>query len=185
MRDRLAGRKSYSDRIAHDWSRDRGCRRVMQPSVAVGKGFRFRPLSAIIVPAQRQTRRVGVGVRVNMRVDAIGFSGFGLGGIGVAPGRPLPFAMVAFAAVIFLGRLPFALRRRLMIGFRVRFFGKGDLRRRQPKRPPTNKERTSGTRLSPSTTSLRHATRPPRERTAAARRVRGTSSATPARPRAT
>ena len=54
-----------------------------------------------------------------------------------------------------------------------------------PKRPPTNKERTSGTRLSPSTTSLRHATRPPRERTAASRRVRGTSSATPARPRAT
>ena len=185
MRDRLAGRKSYSDRIAHDWSRDRGCRREMQPSVAVGKGFRFRPLSAIIVPAQRQTRRVGVGVRVNMRVDAIGFSGFGLGGIGVAPGRPLPFAMVALAAVIFLGRLPFALRRRLVIGFRVCFFGKGRFAAPSAKRSPTSKERTWGTRLSPSTTSLRQATRPPREWTAAARHVRGTSSATPARPRAT
>ena len=61
-----------------------------------------------------------------MRVDAIGLSGLGLEGIGIARGRPLPFAMVAFAAMISLGCLPFALRRRLMIGFRTRFFGKGD-----------------------------------------------------------
>ena len=185
MRDRLAGRKSYSDRIAHDWSRDRGCRREMQPSVAVGKGFRFRPLSAIIVPAQRQTRRVGVGVRVNMRVDAIGFSGFGLGGIGVAPGRPLPFAMVALCC----RDLPWPppLCPPAPLGDRI---SRVLLRQRQvaapsAKRSPTGKERTWGTRLSPSTTSLRQATRLRREWTAAARRVRGTSSATPARPRAT
>ena len=79
-------------------------------------------------------------MRVNMRVDAIGFSGFGLGGIAVARGRPLPFAMVAFAAVIFLGRLPFALRRRLVIGFRVCFFGKGRLRRPSAK-ATANKQR--------------------------------------------
>ena len=185
MNNRLAWRKSHSDRIAHDWSRDRGCRREMQPSVAVGKGFRFRPLSAIIVPAQRQTRRVGVGVRVNMRVDAIGFSGLGLGRIGVAPGRAPPLCH---------GRsccrdLPWPppLCPPAPLGDRI---SRVLLRQRQfaapsAKRSPTSKERTWGTRLSPSTTSLRQATRPPRAWTAAARRVRGTSSATPARQRAT
>lgn len=184
MRDRLAGRKSHADRVARDGSRDRGCRRRMRPSAAVGKGFRLDPLSAIIVPAQRQMRRVGLGVRVNMRVDAIGFSGLGLGRIGVAPGRPpLCHGRLCCRDLPWLPPLcppappddrisPALLRQRRLAA-------------PSPKRPPTNKERTSGTRLSPSTTSLRHATRPPRERTAASRRVRGTSSATPARPRAT
>ena len=185
MRDRLAGRKSYSDRIAHDWSRDRGCQREMQPSVAVGKGFRFRPLSAIIVPAQRLTRRVGVGVRVDMRVEAIGFYRLWVGGNwrrarstpplchGRSCCRDLPW--------------PPPLCPPAPLGDRI---SRVLLRQRQvaapsAERSPTGKERTWGTRLSPSTTSLRQVPCLRREWTAAARRVRGTSSATPARPRAT
>ena len=95
MRDRLVGRKRSPDRIAHDWSRDGGCWWVMQLERCCPERISVSPSSAIIVPAQRQTRRVGVGVRVNMRVDAIGLSGFGLEGIAIARGRPLPFAMIA------------------------------------------------------------------------------------------
>jgi len=71
-----------------------------------------------VVAARRRTGRGGIDVRV----DAIGFSSLQLIGVG----RLLTFAMVAFAAVILVGRLPFALRR-------MPFLGKSGPRRRQKK----------------------------------------------------